>query len=219
MNTIKFHLKPFFLFSLVTISSSLLSGCKRELSREEAEKLIIQKDKLPFDDIREISLFEEKSVDFESTSRDAQYLPAKEGLMLNLENGGFITYSVKSISIEYLHDTYWQEGLGFSAIGWPMDPNKEFVHKFYFRGTYDHIGKLTEKGKLYFVNGRSFKVGKTEFGSVTGIVESNGLNITEVEYTVVYIPNELGRSIFNLQGNTYKRSVSFRKYDDGWRIQ
>jgi len=51
------------------------------------------------------------------------------------------------------------------------------------------------------------------------MVESKGLNITEVKYTTILTPTPFGQAIFNIKRRITENSVAFRKYDDGWRIE
>lgn len=209
------------LTGVVLISSLFIfSSCDNKLSREKAKELIIQKYNLPYDDVSPIELNVEKSIKFTASNKNSHNEITKEDILARLEQGGFITYTIDRVSSEVIDETWWSGGIGYdSQIDFftkQIDLSRVLVYTI--QETYNHVGKLTEKGKQYLINGNSFKVGKTEFGLVTGTVESKGLNITEVTYSLVYSPNELGSQVFNLQGATKEMSESFRKYDDGWRI-
>ena len=73
------------------------------------------------------------------------------------------------------------------------------------------------EAKLY-VNGNSVKVATIEFGEVTGIVERKELNIAEVNYTTKRVNITPFGKAYNINEETFNRSASFTKYDDGWRI-
>ena len=92
-------------------------------------------------------------------------------------------------------------------------------------------GELTEKGKQFVVSDKyddgrgmqqmfiNVKAAKVDFGTITGIVEQKELNIAEVNYTLIQKDvNAFGRSEKMQEGILDKRAT-FRKYDDGWRIE
>jgi hypothetical protein len=93
-----------------------------------------------------------------------------------------------------------------------------------------YCATLTEKGKQYavsqeyntdnmYIHKINVKVSTLDFGEITGIMEQKELNIAEVNYTIVRKDvNPFGRIAFDLNNGTFTKSVTFTKYDDGWRI-
>ena len=62
----------------------------------------------------------------------------------------------------------------------------------------------------------SIPAAKRELVEITGISKQS--NTADVEFTWKWIPlNEIGEAIYP-SGVNYKSTVSFRKYDDGWRV-
>lgn len=59
-------------------------------------------------------------------------------------------------------------------------------------------------------------VAKREFVAITGIAKQG--NSADVEFTWKWAPlNEIGAALYSPDA-TYKSSVGFRNYDDGWRV-
>lgn len=90
---------------------------------------------------------------------------------------------------------------------------------------------LTEKGKQYQVGDEVkhdirdntyriiVKVADVEFGEIKGIVERKQFNVAQVTYTLVRKKiTPFGKIEFMLNEGTIEKSVTFTKYDDGWRI-
>ena len=92
---------------------------------------------------------------------------------------------------------------------------------------------LTEKGNQYAVSdkyiddeGTGFryryikvKAAKMEFGEILGILAKKELNLAQVDYTLIRKDiTPFGRIVFKLDEKTINNSVTFAKYDDGWRI-
>ena len=209
------------LVTLIGIILPFIFSCSSKLNREMAEKIIIQTYQLPYDDIREINFTAETSSQFITTEKDGHDIPPKQGLLLKMEQEGLITYSINRTSSEIVEKLWWTGFGGYDTnidyFTKKVDPSR--VLKYTIRETYQHVGTLTERGKQFLVNGNNFKVSKKEFGTISGIVESQGLNITEVRYTVIETPTPFGIAVFELQNGTVEKSATFRKYDDGWRIE
>lgn len=214
-------------FKLAILVILLISSCNKPLTRDVAKDLIIQKYKYPQVDIRNYDLSTTKEYDLNSTKKEistSDYTPPKLEFLSKLENAGFITYSLDLLSANVYGDTWWgvgkEEGMGFSQeINYFTGKKTGRIHKYDIKAIYKHSGILTEKGKQDFIDGNRFKVSNTAFGEITGMVESKGLNITEVKYTTIVTPTSFGQAIFNIQGRTIENSAAFRKYDDGWRIE
>lgn len=95
----------------------------------------------------------------------------------------------------------------------------------YFNGT-GTTGDLTEKGKEFAASDKFYsdyrrfikvKVAKFEFGEITGIA-SNEYN-ANVNFTVKRTNiNTIGKIAYNLKEETLNLTITFSKYDDGWRI-
>ena len=109
---------------------------------------------------------------------------------VNLENLGLITIK------------WWHYGGGVSDI--------------------DNM-ELTEKGKQYIAgksDGRDFlfKVSDLDFGEITGIVEQKESNTAKVNYTLIRKNITPFGTIFGLKEGAFNNSITFTKFDDGWRI-
>ncbi len=60
------------------------------------------------------------------------------------------------------------------------------------------------------------KVARREVVDITGISKSG--NFADVEFTWHWVPlNEVGTALYD-SGVRYRSNVSFRRYDDGWRV-
>jgi len=219
MNTIKHCLKIMIKLCSIGIIVLFMFGCSKELSRDESKKLIIQKYNFPYDETREINLFQQTSTEFKSTSGDAHNIPPKQGVMLNLEQAGLITYNIERTSFN-TREVWWDGPLGFSAPNETVrnaHRQKGYRQEFITKETYNHIGNLTEKGRQYLAAG-GVKVAKIEFGEITGIVERKEFNIAEVNFTERRQDiTPFGRAL-NIYEETFNRSATFTRYDDGWRI-
>ena len=94
-----------------------------------------------------------------------------------------------------------------------------------------YCATLTEEGKRNFWprennSGDMFTtyinvlVAFTDFGEITGIVENKENNLAAVNYTIKYKDiTPFGRILFNIKEGDIPKSVTLRKYDDGWRIE
>jgi hypothetical protein len=62
----------------------------------------------------------------------------------------------------------------------------------------------------------AFKVARREVVEITGISKSG--NFADVEFLWHWVPtNEVGNALYD-SGVRYRSTVSFRRYDDGWRV-
>jgi hypothetical protein len=101
-----------------------------------------------------------------------------------------------------------------------------------FFGLVSLYGKLTAKGKQYAVSGEykgtnehynqgyiNVKAATLTFGEITGILQNKESNTAKVDYTLLRKDvTPFGRIAFKLNEGTFNKSVTFTKYDDGWRI-
>jgi hypothetical protein len=216
------------LLSIVMIIP-LLFGCSNSLTREKAEKLIMKKYNLPFDETRAINISLQTSDEFKSLSSDTHNTPSKQGEMINLEKEGLITYTIERIS-SYTQKEWYDPNSG--RYGEWMEPqgnmygesfikamfNKGYKISYIIKDTYQHTGKLTEEGRKYLVSENIFKVARKEFGEITGIVERKELNISEVQYTERIKDITPFGKVLGLYEETINKTATFTKYDDGWRI-
>lgn len=166
----------------------LLWGCSSDkLSRGKAEKLIRAINKFPTDEIKE----------FQTAFPDHW----GAGSLEELQNQGLLTY------------TKYFAGLG----GYWFD------------------AELTEKGKKYAVSDKhglknefglednynkaiTVKIAKLDFGEITGIHENKESNTATVNYTVVRKEiTPFGKIEYKLQEGSFNKTITFTKYDDGWR--
>ncbi|MFA4852676.1 MAG: hypothetical protein WC599_09180 [Bacteroidales bacterium] len=84
--------------------------------------------------------------------------------------------------------------------------------------------ELTETGKQYLIENKNrynktFKISDLDFGEITGIVEQDGSNKAEVNYTLIRKNVTPFGKAFGLNEGAFNNSVIFIKYDDGWRIE
>lgn len=229
--------------SLIIIIIPLLFGCSKNLSREDAAKSIKQKYNLPADITQDFQFTQNQEVNYtipfnytavgekayydeerNFTKRkeaaqnaklgDIQKLPIFEAL----EKDGLIIYSTQVINTSVA-----KADMDLSSPG-NLGPkyHNNFGGTFYnFKciRTIAHIATPTEKGKKYITNDNKVIVATEEFGEVTGIIESKESKSAEVNYTIRRINiTPFGRIVFNLNEETYNKSETFTKYDDGWRI-
>lgn len=200
----------------------LFQSCKNNLTREKAKDLILQKKNFPIEDFREITLSYDREGTVNVMDTAQKTLPDKDELLSKLEKSGIITYTVEVTYSELVNETWWKGGLGFrlNSEETKQEWRQEGINPVYtLRQYYHHNGILTDKGKQYSADGYQFKIAETDFGEVTGILENQALNMTEVKYSKVYIPNEIGTLVFNKQIDSSQNTAVFRKYDDGWRVE
>ena len=89
--------------------------------------------------------------------------------------------------------------------------------------------ELTDKGKQFILGverkgyyADKFVPVKTctlEFGEVTGILNIPEQNKAEVNYTVKRTSTPFGQYLFNLSDGEMPHKATFKKYDDGWRME
>ena len=224
MKNLNFISVRFISLILILIAIPLLTSCNKKLSREEAQKLIIQKYNFPRDNVRQYTMGFEETCKLTSITKDvSSFFPSKRNDLLALERTGLIKYNITLVSSTVTGETWWDRTAGGGGYNSPLDyftgKDANRIHKFDIMATYKHNAILTDKGNKDFLGGNSFRVSKTEFIKITGIVKTDGLNMTEVKYITVETPTLFGLTVFNMQGNTNEATASFRKYDDGWRIE
>jgi hypothetical protein len=73
--------------------------------------------------------------------------------------------------------------------------------------------KISEQfqGGLYY-----FKLAEIEDVNITGISGSD--NYKEVEFTISYKPNDMGKLVLESSSLNKNKALTFKKFDDGWRI-
>ena len=228
MKSLKINLGQIFKLFLCGITIPFLFGCSKELSRVEAEKSIRVKEHFPCDDIRVIDLSsadgQTYNIYHDSPNDQIQqqvYLnytkPSAKALFVNLQNEGLITYKIEIVEIE--NRVVWTAPGSLGYIESQSSRMPEYTIKkllTYFK--YVHRGYLTEKGKQY-QNGSGFIVAKREFGEITGIVERKELNISEVNFTEKRKDITPFGKALGINEETFNRTETFTKYDDGWRLQ
>ena len=177
---------------IIAILVIAFSSCSDNLSRSKAEKLIKAKYQLPKDEITDFIIWDETFSCLSSTKWQ----------LLDLQNKGLLTYS-------------------------------EIINSYGVAGGCK--GDLTAKGKEYAVsdiyndvdnNGVHFadkkinvKVAKLEFGEITGIQEMKQFNTAEVSYTLVRKDITPFGEVFKCVEGKENKTATFKKYDDGWRIE
>jgi hypothetical protein len=181
-----------------------LLSCNKSLTRDDAEKAIKKKENLPKDELEQFNSTEgageavyyhylqENRDEFERNT-----IKPKSDFFKTLENEGLITISKSTDRYRADHDEYGR----FIIYG-----ESYYYHAFF-----------TDKAKPYII-GNQVKLATIEFGEITGIVERKELNIAEVNYTSKRKNITPFGMAHNLKEATFSFTVTFTKYDDGWRI-
>lgn len=220
----KIKLTQILRLSLIGIFITFIFGCSsQELSRIEAEKAIRVKEHLPSTDVRNINLsFSDETIHhiYHDSPNDQiiqedvkNYIPSANAYFINLQNEGLITYKIEVVEIE--NRVVWAKP---NSVGYIESPYEGYTLKklvTYYK--FVHRGYLTEKGNKY-QTGSGFIVAKKEFGEITGIVERKGLSISEVNYTEKRKDITPFGKALGINEETFNRTATFTKYDDGWRI-
>jgi len=135
-----------------------------------------------------------------------------------LENEGLITYTIQVINISVAKaDGDLSSPGNLSSHG--VDAYGGIFYDFKCVRTVAHVAVPTEKGKKYITTDNKVLIATDEFEKITGIVERKEFKTAEVDYTVKRINiTPFGKIIFNINEETFTRSATFTKYDDGWRI-
>jgi len=201
-------MKKIILILNATLILFIACGCSNNLSREKAEKAIREKMKFPRDLISEVQLVSTTTDEFYHGIADQHNTPRKSGVLLKLEQDGFLTYTIQRTQTSTRDNCadgfYSPQSLG----------NKRYCTT----DTYEHRGTLTDKGKQYAANG-GFKVATYDLVEITGIVERKELNSADVSYTeIIKDITPFGISLDVHEINLGVKTVTFTKYDDGWRI-
>lgn len=196
--------------SLIGMIALSMLSCNKSLSREEAEKQIKLKYQFPQVELRELNLKEyagecnyyfhtltgEKIID-EQDGGDRRY--NKNQYFSQLKDAGLIT--VNRIEVES------------NSFKNPFNPTTLNITYNYY-----DIANFTDIAKQYLV-GTKIKLATIEFGEITGIVERKDYNMSEVNYTTRRKDITPFGKILGISEETRNQTISFVKYDDGWRIQ
>lgn len=189
---------------MVVIITSVVS-CHKKLSRPEAEIQIKQKLQLPKDEFKEIELKELQSqvavfTDDRTGSKNEQIQNShdKSALFFDLEREGLINIRIAKTAL-------------FDVNLWYMYEKRQDYQTFF-------IGSFTDKAKPY-VQGNSVKVSSIIFGEITGIIERNESNSSEVHYTTKRTSLTPFAVFFGINEQVFNYSATFSRYDDGWRME
>lgn len=84
--------------------------------------------------------------------------------------------------------------------------------------------EITEKASKYIISKRidyntyiTCKLSDNKFGEITGISQQEDSNTALVKYTIIKTVTPFGEAL-NMKNGASEVSVTFTKYDDGWRI-
>ncbi len=131
-----------------------------------------------------------------------------------LEKAGLMNYTILVKDVK--------GNSGYAGYAYEGDFSTQFIKVYtdiHCSGTAYHMVEPTEVG-LKYIKGNRIRTSTLEFGEITGIVERKELNIAEVNYTLRRINiTPFGSMIYNAKEEIIARTISFTKYDDGWRIQ
>jgi hypothetical protein len=236
------NMKKVFLF-FFGIIIPLLIGCSKPLSREEAANAIKQKYNLPYNETQDFQFTQYKDVSYnipfhymavgsdayndehrnftkrkEAAQKAQLGDPPKLPTFETLEREGLITYTIQILNTSVAEaDGDLSSPGNLSAEG--VDAYGGIFYDFKCTRSFAHIATLTEEGKKYITNNNTVITSTYEFGEITGIVERKEFNTSEVNYTIRRTNiTPFGRIVFNINEETYNRTETFTKYDDGWRI-
>lgn len=180
---------------LLTSAFCLFSCSIDKLGRQEASKQIIANYGFPIEESRNLTIEDRTMWQRATTAEWDKY--RVEGL-LSYER--------------------FDEAKNSRGTGWPP---KVVIGADGVRAT------LSEKGREFvlsdvlvdgFVKQVKVKTADLIFGDITGIMSYEEFNTADVEYTVQRKNiTPFGRAM-GLEEETMQRSVTFTKYDDGWRI-
>ena len=212
MRTLKIYLKQVLQLSLFAIIISLMLGCSKQLTRDEAEKQIKQKFQLPHPELKDFPLSMDAGLAIEwSCPAQKQnwidgHIQDKLPYLLELENEGLIKYIIDKTAVE----TYKEYNLKY----YPRQDEMNGTRYHYY-----HTISYTDNGKQYASNnGSSVRVATIEFGEITGIVERKEMNLAEVNYTERRKDITPFGKALNVNEETFNKTATFTKYDNGWRI-
>lgn len=200
MKTLKFSLIQIFNLLLIGITILLINGCSNNLSREEACKIIVKKYDLPQKKIVEIRKKYYKSQEGDKGIFGMPYIAVMnhdydysnfKNMLVALESKGLITISETTTYSEHIHFTWATVNL--------TDEGRK-----YFSGENDEVYKL--------------KSADIEMGEITGIIERDKSNSSEVNYTLNIKNITPFGEAFNINAETINKRTTFSKYDDGWRM-
>lgn len=162
-----------------------------------------------------------------SSLTDTKFAENISSLILDRETARRIIIQSNAMSFPKLSARY--DKLGAFVIGLQMPYNRTtfeeplvengFIFKsFYYMGLNYYM--LSSRLKPFLTGGNKsyceFEIAKLKEVQITGI--SGDEYRKEVEFVVVYEPNEVGRFFIPDSELTKKKSRTFKKYDDGWRI-
>ena len=176
------------------ISTVICSCTNKELTRSQAEQIIKEKFQYPLElPVQPFITTAFVSMDDQNTDKISYF----HDYFDKLQREGILTYTkeVDSSGSPY----FWVFTVTFT------DKGKPFVVGPVDLGYAGH-------GNLY----HNVKTGYLNFGEITGIVERKEFNIAEVNYTDTTDFTPFGKFLGVQQ--SFSHTVTFTKYDDGWRI-
>lgn len=184
-----------FIFLFVSI---FLLSCSKNLSRENAEDLIIKKFNLPRTETMQIK----KTYYVENHSLGT----------------GFCPVGIYSGSDENRYSNYKQLIEALQSNGMVLvNEDKKIENQICW--TWANV-LLTDEGKKYLVqeNDKQYELKTCEvvFGEITGIQIQEQFKVAEVNYTL--IRKNITPFGSNISQEPETRSASFALFDDGWRI-
>ena len=191
-------LKNFTTVFLLLMSCLLLFSCRKDLSRDKAKDLIINKYGFP---------------KYETDKINKEYLELWKCLYKMRDwKGGCIGCGAFPENL-----TYFQNNglivIGQKNIqginGWTWELQSWLVYTV----------TLTDEGKKYLISESDmefeFKTCELNFGEITGIQMQEQVKVATVNYTIVRKATPFG---FNISQGSENRTAVFSLFDDGWRI-
>jgi len=186
----------FLKFVFVALISIFFFSCSKDLSRSEAEDLIIQNLNLPQPETSQFDvLYVEGDIPWNLTHISKE----EESMLSSFSNKGLINI------IKIPHNTKISGPMGGTIATQNWTTIKV---------------ELTNEGRKYLVQENkdyyTIKICEITFGEVTGIQTNEQSGIAEVNYTLKR--ENITPFGINISQTPLNRMTSFSLYDDGWRI-
>lgn len=224
---------------VITITISSLFSCSSDLTRNEAKKLISEKDKLPHDDIvninsRIISIWtpggywnntidRPPTISFLEDITKSEIYSSTSGFSTNNQEGVYFAKGDFN-----LYKKYKEMGLiepksfikGEKALlDGNGNPARDGSINIYGGCYWDCVFSLTQKANDLGINNWQYKAADWVFGEITGIFNNKANKTADVEYTIKTENPTKAANLFGWNEKKQTKKVVFKLYDDGWRIE
>ncbi|MGB4577445.1 MAG: hypothetical protein WBI06_11160 [Paludibacter sp.] len=156
------------------------------------------------------------SLCFISCSDDLSRRKAKD-IILNQKNAGWYTINLSPI---------YNAGLNSYTFWFNKNYEQKLLENGFIKFEMNYFGldyySLTDKILQYKITGQSenkiwFKLADLYDINITGITGND--TYKHVEFNISYTPTDLGKYVLYTSELTKTGSLTFEKYDDGWRLK